>query len=253
MMTTIIPTANSEKTATANTAVKQQIPKHKTKSRTIQYKPPGKLVSKAQLTLNTYDAQRLFLGRHESQGIGLIAFGHQMTIIWNAAAKDDPYADWILLRVYDAIKKCRNQLTALLKKYEKQLNDANTQANLTLTPFKSSKPLVQELWFKNPYGYLGASIIADYDKLIRIALTAYRIGVLLNQSHDAIREEWTQKINKIFKMAFLWKSFNITRVDVKEKADNAKRAENKLGKLPEAILEKNLRSPFSPYINNIKT
>jgi integrating conjugative element protein (TIGR03761 family) len=212
---------------------------------------PGRLKSEVQLALHTVDAQTAFAGYSAKDAVSLLRFGGRMTEVWDAAAKDDPYADWMLLKVYDGLIKLRNQLAALIQDYQYQLNQSCQYSSLTLTPFLSEKPLLKSLWFRTQYGYLGANLIADFDELIRTVLTANRVGVILDKSHEVIRDKWLKQINELFKLPFKWQPFNITRADVKESNELAAKAKKALGKLPNDILTKTLRSPFSPHIREV--
>jgi integrating conjugative element protein (TIGR03761 family) len=212
---------------------------------------PGRLKSEVQLALHTVDAQTAFAGYSAKDAVSLLRFGGRMTEVWDAAAKDDPYADWMLLKVYDGLIKLRNQLAALIQDYQYQLNQSCQYSSLTLTPFLSEKPLLKPLWFRTQYGYLGANLIADFDELIRTVLTANRVGVILDKSHEVIRDEWLKQINELFKLPFKWQPFNVTRADMKENNELAAKAKKGLGKLPNNILMKTLRSPFSPHIREV--
>lgn len=208
---------------------------------------PGRLKSEVTLCLNTTDSQAIFLGNHKGN-MGLLQFGGRMTQIWNAAAQDDPYADLYLLRIYDGLIKLRNQLAALIQDYENQLSHSPMSQNLKWEPFASERPVTKELWFRTQYGYLGASLIGDFDRLVRIILTAKRVGIILNHSQDDVRQHWFTQIVFLFKISSKWEKTGIKRSDIKANNDLAKQVQEKMGKLPDAILTKKLRSPFSPFL-----
>jgi len=210
---------------------------------------PGRLLGSLPFEIHTIEAQRLFSGNTGKDAMGLLRFGGQMTEIWEAAEQDDPYADWYLVKVYDGIVKLRNQLATVTQDYQAKIQEVYGRANLPLTPFASQKPIVRNLWFRTQYGYLGANLVADFDELMRVVLTANRVGVLLDKPQDAIRVEWIDKINGLFQLPFKWQAFKLTRADVEANNDLAKSVHSVLGKLPEAILNKTLRAPFSPFIN----
>lgn len=210
---------------------------------------PGRLSGSIPFEIHTMDAQLLFFGYVNRSSVGLLQFAAQMTAIWVASEKDDPYADWHLLKVYDAIIKLRNQFAQIIQDYQEKMRETYGRANLLLTPFVSQKPVIKNLWFRTQYGYLGAAIIGDFDELMRVVLTANRVGVLLHQSQDAIRSQWSDKVISLFQLPFKWQSFAITRSDIECDSDAAKLAQKAFGKLPRSVLDKTLRAPFSPYIN----
>lgn len=213
-----------------------------------KFERPGPLSKDVQLVLHTVDAQTAFMGHGEKGGMGLFPFASRMGELWEAAAKDDPYADWYLLKIYDTIIQLRNSMATIIQDYQQQLTKTHGLNGFIVYPFQSEKPLNKSLYFNNPYGYLGAQIIADFDTLMRIVLTAKRIGVLLTKSHHAIRDEWLQPILVLFKLPFKWQNFQISRTDVELNSANSIIASDALGKLPAAILAKKLRAPFAPTI-----
>ena len=245
---------HSEKTSKekTNEKIKEKIPKKKGWENNQAWKKgkkaikPGRLSGCIPFEIHTADAQLYFSGYGSHETAGLLKFGGQMTAIWDASEKDDPYADWYLLKVYDAMIKLRNQLAGAIQDYQQRIHETYGRDNLSLTPFASLRPVVQSLWFRTQYGYLGANVIADFDLLMRTIHTAHRAGVLLDKPHVAIREEWGRKIADLFKLPFKWQAFNITRADIEADNEAAKAAAKLLGKLPERVLNKTLRSPFAP-------
>lgn len=250
----------TKKIENAEKAEKEKIPnKKKEKSHKAWKKKkaikPGRLYGSIPFEIHTADAQACFRGYHfldhgTKEVVGLLQFGGQMSLIWDAAKNDDPYADWYLLKTYDAMIKLRHQLARALQDYQQQIQQTYGRDNLSLSPFASQKPVVQTLWFRTQYGYLGANVIADFDLLMRTVITANRVGVLLDKTHEQIKEEWGVKIIELFKLPFKWQSFNITRADVKADNESAQTAQKLLGKLPERVLNKTLRSPFAPLISS---
>ena len=210
---------------------------------------PGRLFGSIPFEIHTMDAQLLFSGYINKGSVGLLQFAGQMSTLWDASEKDDPYADWYLLKVYDAIIQLRNQFAQSIQDYQEKIRETYGQANLLLTPFVSQKPVVKNLWFRTQYGYLGAGVVGDFDELMRFVLTANRVGVLLDKPQEAIRSEWIDKVIALFQLPFKWQSFMLTRSDIEADNDLAKSAQKTLGKIPRNVLDKTLRAPFSPYIN----
>jgi len=199
--------------------------------------------------IHTMDAQLLFSGYTDKNSVGLLQFAALMTTIWDAAEKDDPYADWHLLKTYDAIIQLRNQFAQTIQDYQESIRKIYGRTNLMLVPFSSEKPVVKNLWFRTQYGYLGAAVIGDFDELMRTVLTAGRVGVLLDKTQDMIRVEWIDKVGSLFKLPLKWKPFGLIRADISSDSELAKTAMQTLGKVPANILDKTVRAPFSPYIN----
>jgi len=240
-------TAEEAKTPKQLDWVTEPYGKQKQKKSTYRKpKRPTRLTGKLPLEIHTQEAQLLFAGKLSSQNdLGLLRFGGQMSAIWDAAAKDDPYADWYLLKVYDAVIKLRRQLTEATTAYQQQIEQTYGAA---LAPFASYKPFTKPLWFRTQYGYLGAQILADFDRLMRVAFTANSIGILLDHDPEFIKDRWSKKIALLFKRPFQWQDLEITRADFEENNEKAKQAILRLGRLPEGVLKKTLRAPFAPPI-----
>jgi len=216
----------------------------------ISFKRPGRLLNDIKLRIHTQDAQILFGGYQSKESVGLLMFGKQMANIWKAAAKDDPYADLYLLKVYDAILKLRKYFSIQIEKYQTQLAEHSRHPNLEITPFVSEEPLVKNLWFGTQYGFMAAQFIADFDLLMSIFLTAKRVGVSFDKTHVEIKKEATQNIEKLFSLPFEWVETGITRNDFKNNTSLSYDVKEKLGKLPQSILDLELRSPFAPDIKS---
>ena len=76
----------------------------------------GALRGEVWLTVQSHHAQRLILGRaaalHKPAIVGLVGFADRLRVIWNAARADDPYADWWLIKIDEALER----IEAWLKK-----------------------------------------------------------------------------------------------------------------------------------------
>ena len=213
-------------------------------------KRPGRLSGSMPFEIHTADAEFLFSGHVEKDSISVLQFGAQMTKIWDAAEQDDPYADWYLLKVYDAIHSCREALNESILSYQQALQASYGSEHFKPTAFVSQSPVTKQLWFRTQYGYLSANIIADYDTLMRLSLTAFRLGVLLDHNHEQLKNIWIKKILKVFKLPFQYESLGLSRQTMTEDLELLKKSEEKMGILPHEILHKTLRAPFAPTIKS---
>ena len=75
---------------------------------------PGALRNETWLTLQTRQAQRLIHGRraeHDKAAIiGLTRFSVLVRQTWTGARAGDPYADWWLLKIHDALEQSRQDI-----------------------------------------------------------------------------------------------------------------------------------------------
>lgn len=82
-------------------------------------KPPAALKGGGRLTLRTTWARRMATGgpANESRGTipGLRGFAKRTRLICLAAAADDPYADWRLIRIEEAVAAAEEALAKTLR------------------------------------------------------------------------------------------------------------------------------------------
>ena len=213
---------------------------------------PGTLRGDARLAIQTKQAQRLVHGRRHTNDtpgiIGLVQFGNLMRRIWTAAAADDPYADWALLRVHEALDAGRATIAALHAKVETLLQ-ARTGVSIQIA--HSVQPIDVPLQFANPYGYMGAYLIADFDTLVRGVLTARHVGLLARVDAERMLNTAAGAVRSAFARATAWKYCAVTRSDLHQSTQRAARAQQVMGDLPHDILEGTHRAAHAPEIRTL--
>ena len=128
------------------------------------------------MTLHTQDAYRMFTGRpadaegHGSQIVGGRRFAAVLKSIWHLSANDNPYADWILVRMYDDLVAVRSHLDQVIKSREESF-ELLRRKGLGLSVMTSRNPKTVELGFRSPYGYATAEAIVEFDFYVRMIKT----------------------------------------------------------------------------------
>ena len=128
------------------------------------------------MTLHTKDAYRMFTGRLADAAAKLPhipggrRFAAILKSIWHLSANDNPYADWILVRMYEGLVSIRNHLDRVIKSREEAF-DLLKRKGLTLSVMGSRSPKTVELGFRSPYGYATAEAIVEFDYYVRIVKT----------------------------------------------------------------------------------
>lgn len=154
---------------------------------------PGKLVMKASMQLHTRLAVNMFRGRRadESRGVhaimGLLGFAQKLSIVWTAAGNDDPIADLYLIRVEEAFDKATALLSTTTSVIRELLSDMD---GFEIDVSESDKPVTVDMQFLTPWAWQGASLLRQYDELIRMCLTARHLGLLT-------QDEWQQTVRKV--------------------------------------------------------
>ncbi len=208
---------------------------------------PGALRGQVWLTVQTRQAQRLIRGRNGNANkpaiIGLVGFADRLRVIWQAARNDDPYADWWLVKVHEALERVRD-----LVKNEQAALEAQLEQLLALevAVAESMKPFRIALQFANPYAYRGAQLIAEYDKFVRTLLTAHHVGVLSGAAIEGLLNAYARKIRGVFAVPQGYHFLNVDRAALQQGTANASRARQVMGDIPEDVLTGAHQAPLAP-------
>ncbi len=128
------------------------------------------------MILHTKDAYRMFTGRPADAEAKLQPipggkrFAAILKSIWHLSANDNPYADWILIRMYDGLLAIRAHLSRVITAREEAI-DLLRRKGLALSVMGSRTPKTVELGFRSPYGYATAEAIVEFDYYVRMIKT----------------------------------------------------------------------------------
>jgi hypothetical protein len=109
------------------------------------------------MTLHTKDAYGLFSGRPADNPARLPPipggrrFAAVLKSIWHLSANDNPYADWVLIRMYDALVGIRANLARVIAAREEGM-EVLKRKGLSISVMASRSPKTVELGFRSPYG-----------------------------------------------------------------------------------------------------
>lgn len=217
---------------------------------------PGRILGSAHLKIQTRQAQRLVYGRRrtndKNQIIGMLQFGFFVQKIWAGAMMDDPYADWYLLKVHDALERGREELTEMKDEVNQLLKSV---ANMQIDIAHSVEPIMIPVQFPNPFGYMGAYLIADYDELTLGLLTVRHFGLMDRSTAEKQLARGASIVRRTFMSSAGWKNTGVTRadffipsVDGKSRADSSIAS---MGECPPKVLDRTLRSSMAPQIRHV--
>ena len=128
------------------------------------------------MTLHTQDAFRMFTGRAaDSRTLapaipGGRRFAAVLKSIWYLSANDNPYADWILIRVYQSLVAIRAQMAQAIALRGAEFEGLRRKG-LSLSVLSSRSPATVALGFRSPYGYATAEAIVEFDYHVRMVKT----------------------------------------------------------------------------------
>jgi integrating conjugative element protein (TIGR03761 family) len=172
-------------------------------------------------------------------------FGRRMKLIWLSAEADDPFADWFLVKIEQSLNESQTMIQAKTDWLNTRLREIR---GFDIQVAHSLQPLQVPIYFQNPYGYMGAYLIADYDALARSVFTARHIALIDRAVAVQLLQVTGKAIRRTFNLASQWKFTGVTREDVLAQNVKAVRASGFLGACPESILSKIQRAKISPVI-----
>ena len=164
------------------------------------------------MTLHTKDAFRMFTGRQaDAEGkvvpiAGGKRFAAVLKSIWYLSANDNPYADWILIRMYDGLMAVRAHLAAATQERESGI-ELLKRKGLAFSVMQSRSPKTVELGFRSPYGYATAEAIADFDYYVRVIKTLIHKDRISDDEGRAAMRELGREMRALFLEPIRWERY----------------------------------------------
>ncbi len=161
------------------------------------------------MTLHTQDAYRMFTGRSgdpvsKAPAIpGGRRFAAVLKSIWYLSANDNPYADWILIRTYQALGVIRTQMAQAIAMPEAEF-EALRRKGLNLSVLSSRSPATVSLGFRSPYGYATAEAIVEFDYHVRMVKTLVLKDRLSDTDGRAAIREVGRGLRRLFLEPIRW-------------------------------------------------
>jgi integrating conjugative element protein (TIGR03761 family) len=215
---------------------------------------PGALRSRTVLQVQTRKAHALVRGRRREGAkpaiIGLVRFAALLGPIYAAAAKDDPWADWWLLKVERELTQGKEELAAMRGHLDKLLHG---RAVIDVEVAHCEEPVKVDLTFRNPYGFLAAYLVADYDELVLAVLTARHVSLLGRKEAERLLDEGGRLVRRAFHAADGYRHLAVSREDLRQGTARGLRARETLGELPQEVLEGTLRAEHAPAIGRLES
>ena len=223
------------------------LPERASKSAVTIAAPPGPLRGTVTLNLQTLYAQRAVLGRAASPDragfMGLYAFAHLVRGVWAGAATADPYADWWLVKIEQALSTAEQNLQEI---HDAVTTALNSLEGLVVIPASSISPIALELNFSTPHAFRAAQLTGRYDKVVRALLTARHVACLPPPA--TVKALWRagRSLRRVFDSARGYQPTHVVRADFVATNASAQRAIQKMGLLPPEILSDTLKAEYRP-------
>ncbi len=215
---------------------------------------PGRMRTQGEIVLHTRVAHRLFYGRRRDDKakiksiIGLVRFSTNVNGIFECAANDDPWADAVLLKIEDRFTAANKLVKENIEVLEQLLDDME---GLSICLNESVKPITLPVEFRTVYGFMGARLLGQYDKLVRLGLVARHVGLVFADDWGRLVFAPGRKIREVFWLSSAYRYTGVTRNDVAANNEVARRAAAKYGELPQDVLKGLRRAKHAPVIRSL--
>lgn len=211
---------------------------------------PGELRSDSSITLHTRQGVSLFNGRDKTKDkpaiYGVPRFAGSVTQAYFDAMADDPWADWILLKIDIAIDHAQERFDEIRKEVKKA---HPSNRSISIQNQHSVKPVTRPLDFKIPsYPHRMAYLVVDADFLILEILSLFHNGCMTRQQKERLSNLVGRAIRSALQSAAGYRHLAITRNDVKANNPKARKAKELMGEVPEDILNLKIRSDYAPEL-----
>ena len=161
------------------------------------------------MSLHTKDAYRIFTGRGADAASKLPPipggrrFAAVLKSIWHLSANDNPYADWILIRMYEGLVAIRAHLSRVITAREEAI-EILKRKGLSLAVMGSRSPKTVELGFRSPYGYATAEAIVEFDYYVRMIKTLIHKDRMSDDEGRAAIREVGRELRALFLEPIRW-------------------------------------------------
>ncbi len=210
---------------------------------------PGVLRGSATLVLQSRQAQRLVKGRaysaEKSAIIGLLGFANLVRALWHGARADDPYADWWLLRIHEAMLQTERELVTLEQGISSRFEMLGA---IDVSAPVSTKPARIALNFSNPYAFRAARLISVFDALACKALSARHVGLIGRDESEKTLYQGGRWIRRALQSPVGYRLLGVTRDDVVQNTAKAIQAGEAMGVIPDDVVRGVRRAPHAPTV-----
>lgn len=178
--------------------------------------------------------------------MGMAGYISTTNLMQKASANNDPYADQAMIKLEEKLEQTRLSIDALGQQMG-QLRERLPQ-HIDVGDNLNIQPVTLPLFIGSQLGFLAAYLLTDYDTVVRHALLAHHTALLSRRDMELCIDGGAHHLRSLFTLAQRFRLTGVTRDDLA--ANNARSREviQRLGKLPQDILEGTRRPEFAPPI-----
>ncbi len=120
-------------------------------------------------------------------------------------------------------------------------------ADRPLEPFPRSLIVDVNCDGKRDASFVGAQLIAEYDKFVRTLLTGHHVGLLSGVAMEGLLNACARKIRGAFAVPQGYHFLNVDRSALQQGTANASRARQVMGEVPEDVINGAHQAPLAPH------
>ena len=169
--------------------------------------------------------------------IGLWGFAGRLRRIWHGAAAADPYADWWLLKIEQALRAAEVTLRSFRAEVATHLQGAEA---MVVAPACTTLPLQLPLHFTAAQAYRGAQLIAESDAIACAVLTARHVGRLSAKRAARILWQLGRTVRRTFNAVCGYRRSGIVRTDRENTSECVAHGVHRMGVLPQGVFDESV-------------
>lgn len=212
---------------------------------------PGPVQPKATMRLHTYLGHQLFFGRQDEsnkrpfRNQSFVRFASNVNALWTCSKQDDPYADARLILIEEKIDGVRDQVKAIMGDLDEIL-DSLQESGIRPESHQSIHPVEVPLSLKSVHATVAVQVLGLVDRLIQKALMAKHFGLVTEQDWQRIMQQSVTPMRSLMQLS-QFRASGACRDDFAANNARARSAIEKLGELPQDILEGTRRPKLGPH------
>lgn len=200
---------------------------------------PGPVIPAATISLHTRIAVDLFHGRR-----GFTWFAANLNKLWGLSLQDDPYADYRLILIEEQLPLIRQYLSEKAEDVDVKLG-ALADAGIETLSHQSVRPVVVPVAFRATQAAVAVLLLATLDQLTQKALMARHFGLMTGADWDGCVGTSAAAVRDLFALSEQ-RASGASRDDFASKNARAREAVERLGTIPDEIVEGTRRPTMGP-------
>lgn len=191
-----------------------------------------------QVTLQTAVGSFLWKGREASQGkpfiLGAGVFLQRVNNL-DSARSDDPWAQQVYEEIVKAIDNCNDEFDTVEEELKEQFPDTEGIQYVMPDLTDVLEPNHYELKYMSNIGWRFTELLVRADDIILDLMVAERLGVTSAKERRNLVSYVQRRTRHVMANITQWKYTGVTRQDVEEGTELAKKAESMLGPLRKPV------------------